>query len=95
MAIRTFRSIDGTTWMVWRTQVAPSTLMPNSPLEWLTFQTDGGTERRRLMQIPASWFDLSDERLDLLRRVAEPVSAFTERHSPPGGNETVDADSRD
>lgn len=91
MAIRTFLA-NGTTWMVWRTKVAPSLLLPNAPLEWLTFQTEDCTERRRLMQIPAGWRDLSDDRLDLLRKVAEPVTMFVERHSPPRGVETVDAE---
>lgn len=81
--------------MVWRTQIAPSTLMPNAPLEWLTFQTETGTERRRLMQIPASWFELSDERLDLLRRVGEPVETLTARHSPPRGVDAIESETGD
>lgn len=92
MTIRTFHANDGSNWTVWRTRADVSVLLPNAPREWLTFQSEEGTERRRLLQIPASWFELSDARLDLLRRVADPVTTFTARHSPPGGFDAVEAD---
>lgn len=95
MAIRTFHANDGSNWTVWRTYAEPSALLPNAPREWLTFQSEEGTERRRLMQIPASWFALSDARLDLLRRVADPVTTFTARHSPPGGIDAIEAQTAD
>lgn len=92
MAIRTFHANDGSNWTVWRTRCDPSALLPNAPREWLTFQSEGETERRRLMQIPAAWFELSDERLDLLRKIAEPATTYMARHSPPGGIEVADAE---
>jgi hypothetical protein len=48
----------------------PNSRFVKSP-EWLAFQTEDGSERRRLRQVPANWADLSDERLDLLLRVAD------------------------
>ena len=84
MAIRTYQAADGTTWTVWLVQTTLGT-MPGAPTEWLAFQNADGTERRRLLEIPGGWDKLPDERLDLLRRVAEPVKGWTERHTPPGG----------
>lgn len=43
-----------------------------------------GSERRRLIEIPPNWEQLADDRLDLLRRMAEPVKSWAPL-SPPGG----------
>lgn len=90
MPLRSFRADDGTCWKVWRTRAGYLGRDRDAPTEWLAFQKDDGTERRRLMQIPATWFELSDERLELLRRVAEPVSSVVHRHSPPDGTAQAD-----
>lgn len=90
MALRTYRASDGTVWNVWRIKAGTIDFLPNGPTEWLAFQNEEGTDRRRLMQVPADWFELSDERLELLRRVAEPVARVTHMHSLPGGTEKID-----
>ena len=59
--------------------------MPGTPSEWLAFQNEDGTERRRLLEIPEGWETLPDDRLDLVRRMAEPVRPWATRHTPPGG----------
>jgi hypothetical protein len=53
---------------------------------WLAFQNEQGTERRRLLEFPDEWIQLSDRLLDLLRRMAEPVVSW-QRPSPPDGVE--------
>ena len=90
MALRTFVAPDGTTWTIWLVQSKGTAPVPGTPAEWLAFQNADGTERRRLLEIPAGWETLADDRLDLLRRIAEPVKGWTERHTPPGGLEQRD-----
>ena len=77
MALRTYSDEEGGEWRVWR--VAPeaisfATLSETYRHGWLCFERVDGSERRRLSmtEVPAEWDALSDERLDLLRRVAEP-----------------------
>lgn len=72
---------------MWRVQ--SSGTVPGTPGEWLAFQNEDGTERFRLLEVPPGWEDLSDARLDLLRRMADPVRARS-RHSPPGGADRID-----
>lgn len=82
MTMRTFQSRDGATWTIWRVQ---STLgLLGTPDEWLAFQNADGTERRRLIEMPPNWEQLADDRLDLLRRMAEPVKSWAPL-SPPDG----------
>ena len=90
MASRSFRANDGTPWTAWLVQAGTANV-PGMPSQWLAFQNEEGTERRRLMQVVAGWEQLSDERLDLLRRMAEPVVLFVKRHSPPDGIARNDA----
>lgn len=85
MALRTFVGSDGRTWTAWLVQSGSVAAVPGTPAEWLAFQNDDGTERRRLLEIPQGWEDLSDERLDLVRRMADPVKGWATRHTPPGG----------
>ena len=85
MALRTFVTSDGTTWTAWLVKTGGMASVPGTPTEWLAFQNDDGTERRRLLEIPNGWDALPDERLDLLRRIAEPVKGWASRHTPPGG----------
>jgi hypothetical protein len=88
MSIRTFRARNGSTWTVRRIESSATVVVPGAPREWLAFQDEGGTDRRRIFNIPLNWEDLTDERLDLLRRYAEP-SLFQPRASPPFGTGSV------
>jgi hypothetical protein len=84
MALRTFPASDGRMWTVWLVQPtrAASPLL-GIPQEWLAFQNDDETERRRLREVPPDWADLSDERLDLLRCLAEVVRRPSGGHAGP------------
>jgi hypothetical protein len=84
MALRTFVASDGKTWTAWLVQ-SSGIPVPGTPAEWLAFQNEDASERRRLLAIPEGWEDLPDERLDLVRRMAEPVKGWAARHTPPGG----------
>ncbi len=86
MSIKTFCAPDGVMWTVWRVDAGSAMVVPGTPSAWLAFQTANGAERRRLIDFPDDWARLSDQLLDLLRRMAEPVSAWR-RPSPPGGVE--------
>jgi hypothetical protein len=88
MALRSFVSRDGATWTAWQVRAETTTNIPGTPAEWLAFQSADGTERRRLLEVPDGWDQLPDDRLDLLRRMAEPVTLLASRHSPPGGVQT-------
>lgn len=89
MPLRTFADRDGTTWSVWRIQATAPSQVLGVPHDWLLFQDDAGTERRRLVSFPANWESLSDERLELLSRVAVPARGWG-RPSPPGGLTSAD-----
>jgi hypothetical protein len=83
MSLKTFRAPDGTNWTAWRVETSVP-VVPGTPSVWLAFQNEDGTERRRLLEVPDDWEQLSDQLLDLLRRIAEPVVSWR-RPSPPGG----------
>ena len=83
MSLKTFRVPDGTTWTAWRVETSVP-VVPGTPSVWLAFQNEDGTERRRLLEVPEDWEQLSDQLLDLLRRMAEPVVSW-KRPSPPNG----------
>lgn len=93
MALRTFVGSDGKTWTAWLVQTGAAASVPGSPTEWLAFQNEDGTERRRLLEIPEGWEALSDERIDLVRRMADPVKGWASRHTPPGGVDQHDPSS--
>jgi hypothetical protein len=84
MTIRTFRARNGTLWSVRRIESSAMVVVPGASREWLAFQDESGTDRRRIFNIPPNWEEMSDERLDLLRRHAEP-SRFQPRATPPFG----------
>jgi hypothetical protein len=84
MSLRTFRARNGSIWSVRRIESTATVIVPGAPREWLAFQDESGTDRRRIFNVPPNWEDLSDERLDLLRRYAEP-SRFQPRATPPRG----------
>lgn len=82
MPVREFVDHQGRAWRVWSTVPSvPSAITAGYEQGWLTFQA--GDELRRYAPIPAGWEQLSDERLDVLCRVAE--SAAT-RLTPPRGS---------
>ena len=92
MSIRTFRARNGTLWTVRRIESTATVSVPGAPREWLAFQDESGTDRRRIFNVLPNWEDMSDERLDLLRRYAEP-SRFHPRATPPRGTRvTGDSD---
>jgi hypothetical protein len=79
MPLRSFIDRDGEQWRVWSVTPDPhaaTTLDAEYRDGWLCFERMDGGELRRLAlsEVPAAWEALSDERLDLLRRVA-PLSA--------------------
>ena len=87
MSLKTFCAPDGTTWTAWRVETGTLPVIPGTPSVWLAFQNEDCTERRRLLEVPDDWEQLSDQLLDLLRRMAEPVVSWR-RPSPPGGVES-------
>ena len=79
MPLREFLDRDGRPWSAWETvPERGDTLAAEYRDGWLTFQS--GRERRRLHPIPAGWSDLSDERLELLCRVATATVSPTQEH---------------
>ena len=79
MTLRTFNDRDGVTWNVWL--VVPNGGGAGYPERyrdgWVCFERLGGGQRCRipLAEMPANWESLTDDRLDLLRRVAETSSS--------------------
>jgi hypothetical protein len=82
MSYAEFRDANGKSWRVWKTRPRLAEILSILPGDWrdgwLTFECDG--ETRRLAPIPAGWEEFSPTRLELLRRMAEPIrrSASTE-----------------
>lgn len=78
MALRTFADRSGCTWNVWNVQPSMTQPVIEDSLKagWLCFQRASGGERVRLRMcdVPPTWEELGDDRLDLLRRVAETES---------------------
>jgi hypothetical protein len=62
-------------WRVVADSISFSTLGESYRDGWLCFERLDGSDRRRLSmtQVPDGWDSLSDDRLDLLRRTAEPA----------------------
>jgi hypothetical protein len=89
LPLRTFTARDGTTWSVWRIEATAPSEVLSVPRDWLMFQDDAGAERRRLVSFPPNWETLSDERLELLSKIAVPARGWG-RPSPPGGTSSVD-----
>ena len=78
MALRTYKDPAGVEWRVWRVvpdSIGFSTLGEAYRDGWLCFERADGTDRRRLSMahVPAEWDDLDDDRLEALRRAAEPA----------------------
>ena len=75
MTLRTFLSADGMRWSVWYVESKTLRGASGAPRAWLAFLDEHGTERRRLLEVPPNWEAISDEPLDLLRRMAAPAHA--------------------
>lgn len=72
MAIRLFTDTQGVEWRVWSTVPSNAgSVAPELREGWLSF--DSGSQRRRVGPIPPGWETVSDERLELLCRVATPT----------------------
>jgi hypothetical protein len=89
-AVREFRDARGILWRAWA--VTPQQLRPDRPIDnrlgeysegWLAFETDDGSQRRRLPHHPADWAQRTNHALELLLERAEPVRA---RRKSRGGD---------
>jgi hypothetical protein len=73
MALRRYSDRSGRDWNVWNVQPPASEHVQETLREgWLCFQCPDGGDRYRLpmSDVPPTWEDLPEERLELLRRVA-------------------------
>lgn len=81
MALRTYMDPDGQAWHAW--QVHPGNTGAGYAARfregWVCFERVDGGGRCRIPidQMPPGWDSLPEQRLDLLRRVAEAASATT------------------
>ena len=80
MPLRSFEDREGNEWRVWKVvpqSSAAATLDEAFRGGWLCFERVDRAERCRLTltEVPAGWESLSEERLDLLRRVATTAPA--------------------
>jgi hypothetical protein len=84
MALRVFADRDGQEWNVWRVQptTGSQSLHERFREGWICFEQVSGIGRCRLPldEVPPGWEELPDDRLDLLRRVAQ-VSSYS-REAP-------------
>ena len=89
MPTRTFTDRQGDRWSVWKTVPEDARgCLPSFAHGWLTFEREGGAERRRLVPIPEEWEAAPDERLLLWCLVAEPARIMS-RVTPAGGTAAV------
>ena len=91
MALRTYKDPEGTEWRVWRVvpdAISFSTLEEPFRDGWLCFERTDGSDRRRLAmrRVPDEWDLLDDDRLEALRRAAEPAMR---RSTPTSGMDTA------
>ena len=84
MALRAFADRDGQVWSVWlvRPTAGSASLHERFRDGWICFEQVNGTARCRLPmdEVPPGWEALPDDRLDLLRRVAQ-LSSYS-REAP-------------
>lgn len=71
--LRTFLATDGTRWTVWCVEPSALVAQPGVQPAWLVFTDERGMECQRLFEFPPDWATMPSERLDLLRRIAEPA----------------------
>ena len=81
MALRRFTDQAGVEWEV---RDHTSANMPGLLGGWLCFES--ATEKRRLLPIPRNWESASEERLNLLCRVATPVRKATQVSRVPSSH---------
>jgi hypothetical protein len=78
MAVRVFTDRDGNEWNVWNVQPTSSTAGLEQRFQngWLCFERLDGSSRARLSidDVPPSWEELPDDRLESLRLTAEVAS---------------------
>jgi hypothetical protein len=81
-AVREFRDARGILWRAWA--VTPSHTYPDRPLDnrlgeysagWLAFESEDGSQRRRLPHHPEDWSHRTNHALEMLLDAAEPVRA--------------------
>lgn len=85
MATRAYTDREGDGWRVWETVPHDARgCQPAYAKGWLTFEHGASGDRRRLAPIPDGWADVSEERLHLMCRAAEPVRG-SRRTTPPQG----------
>lgn len=73
VGLLTFQDATGTRWRVWHVETprARAHLMDASFRNgWLVFETEEGTERRRLGQVPEDWAHLAPDHLARLCALA-------------------------
>lgn len=78
MGLLTFRDPADVRWRVWHveTPIARAHLMDASFRNgWLVFETEDGTERRRLNQVPEDWAYLAPAHLARLCALAVPAAS--------------------
>lgn len=102
MALRSYTDREGSEWRVWRVvpdEISFTTLVESYRDGWLCFERTDGSERRRLSmtKVPLEWEDLSDERLDMLRRMGEPATrrSVTETRIADGDGSAMESAQRD
>ena len=100
MAIRSYIDRDGQEWNAWAVTPAPGSIAYQERFRdgWVCFERAGGSTRCRLpfSEVPTGWESLPDDRLDLLRRVAETASTTrsSAQHSAEASRERDDEPSR-
>ena len=93
VALVTYTDSTGRPWRVWdvaRMSIGSGRtefLEPEYRDGWLCFESDDEGERLRLAEFPKNWATLPPDRLDLLRRLAKPVT----RRTPPAGAPTIES----
>jgi hypothetical protein len=87
-AVREFRDARGILWRAWA--VTPGDMNRDRPLDnrlgeysagWLAFESEDGSQRRRLPHHPEDWSHRTNHALEMLLDAAEPVRA---RRKQPG-----------
>lgn len=74
MPLREFVDEDGTVWLAWSTfPRSGANVRPAFADGWLSFQTGGGEDRRRLVPVPQGWEAASENELRAYLRRASPT----------------------
>jgi hypothetical protein len=96
MALRVFADRDGNQWNAWLVQPGPSgnNFQERFRDGWVCFERVGGGGRCRLPidQVPRDWETLPDDRLELLRRVADQSTTTSRLAKQSGAQDAVPDD---